>query len=257
MSAASRRFIGVAAVAGIAALLLAMAAAPTPATAQSANEPVFEIELDRNGSARVTLTLAFDLTTGAEQDAFRTLREDDRARTDVTTRFRDRLRSIANESEDRTGREMRVYDATADLAVTDGNETGIVALSVAWDGLAAVRDGHLIVTEPFASGYTPDRTFIVRVDAPEGYRLTAARPTPKSRSGTTATWEAGTKLKGFRVAFSPERETPLPTEVLDEAADPATATSASTRTGGQPGLGAAAAALAILAAASAAVRRYR
>lgn len=253
MSAAARRSLGAAAAVGIAAALLVSAVAPV--AAQSASEPVFEIELDRDGSARVNLTLAFDLTSGAEKDAFGTLREDEKARTDVTTRFRDRLRSIANESEARTGREMRVHDGTINLTTSDDGEVGFVVLSVAWDGLAAVKDGHLIVTEPFASGYTPDRTFIVRVDAPAGYRLTAARPTPKSRDATSVTWAAGTKLKGFRVAFSPEEATALPTEALDEAADPATATT--TGTGGQPGLGAAAAVLAILAASLAAARRYR
>ena len=135
----------------------------------------------------------------------------------------------------------------------DGRFDGIVTLSVTYVGLAAVADDTLTVTEPFASGFEPDRRFVVT--APDGYAVAAATPAADTSGDARVVYDAGTHLSGFELVLEPTG-TPSPTETpvktmanTDEPSD------GGTDTGGQPGFGAVAAALALVAAALVAVCR--
>ncbi|PSP95866.1 hypothetical protein BRC91_00805 [Halobacteriales archaeon QS_4_62_28] len=56
----------------------------------------------------------------------------------LAQRFQDRLANVAATTENRTGREMSVQSASAEL--TSEASTGIVELSAQWHGLGATTD---------------------------------------------------------------------------------------------------------------------
>lgn len=216
--------------------LLAIATAGPLAAAQTADEPAFVVVLDDDGSADITLRVTFDLATDEERQAFETLQEDEEARQAARDRFLSRLRAVANQAGNDTGRDMRVTDATVELSTSSDGETGIVELTASWSGLAAVEDDTLVLTEPFASGFSPERPFVLR--APDGYEIASARPSPDQQSASSATWQSGTELSGLSVELTPTD-------------------GGGAQSGGQPGFGPLAAIAALLAAAAGAVARRR
>lgn len=217
-------------------VLVALATAVAPVAGQDDAEPAFVVEVHADGSAAVSVRSTFDLTTEAEREAFQSLVDDERVQQDAAGRFLDRLRPVASGAANATGREMAVTDATVDLRRTADGETGVVTLSVTWAGLAAVEGDRLVVTEPFASGFAPDRPFVLR--APDGYEVTSAAPEPAATARAEATWTAGADLSGFAVEMQP------------------TATDDAARSGGQPGFGVTTAVLAgIVGVLTAAARR--
>lgn len=176
-------------------VLLVSSLAAAPAAAAEHPEEEFFVELDAEGDADVAVTYAYDLETDSERAAFEELETDETAREELATQFRNRMRSVAADAADATGREMTVTDASAEVSTAD--DVGVVTLSVSWEGLAAVDGDRLTVTEPFASGFEPNRTFTVA--APDGYEVTSATPEPSSSGAATASWAAGTSLQGFEL----------------------------------------------------------
>ena len=228
-------------VAGTLVGLLVLAALAPPVAAQSDAHEAFVVELAADGTATITVTFAYDLTDANERDAFRTLVDDGTARDDLRSRFSDRLQRVAADAAEATDRELVVRDASIDVSTADGGDTGVVALSVVVAGLAVQEDGQLVLTEPFASGYEPDRLFVVVV--PDGYAIAEAAPAPDERDGTRVAWAAGTSLDGFRVVAQP----------TDDGGDDTGADGTSIP--GQPGFGVGIALLALLAAVTFAARR--
>ncbi|MFB6221747.1 MAG: PGF-CTERM sorting domain-containing protein [Halolamina sp.] len=186
----------------IVAMLLLTPAASTGAAHSDGHlpsKPAFVVDLDEDGSARVTVTVTFNLSSDDEQRAFESLRENETARQQRTERFGDRMRAIAATTQNETGREMTVRDAAIEFVEQNG--TGIVALSVTWEGLAAQTDEGLVLREPFNSGFDINRTF--RVVGPQGYTLAAVTPEPADRSENAATWGPSAGFDGFRAVFAP------------------------------------------------------
>ena len=179
-------------------LLVASLSAAPVAAAEGATEE-FRVELDASGDADVAVTYTYDLETDGERAAFEELQENATAREELATRFENRMASVAADAADATGREMTVADAGAEVRTADG--VGVVTLSVRWSGLAAVDGDRLTVTEPFASGFEPNRTFTVA--APDGYAVTSATPEPSSSGSASASWAAGTSLQGFELVAAP------------------------------------------------------
>lgn len=176
---------------------LGVAVGPVTAADQQ-TEPAFVVQLQADGSAEVTLTLTYDLENSDQRDAFRTLQNDSDARTALRDRFASRMATVARDASNATGREMSVRDGSVELAVHD--DVGVVRLSVTWTNLAAVSDdGRFVVTEPFASGFQPDRKLTVR--GPDGYHLVRAAPSADASEANVATWAAGSNLSGFEAAF--------------------------------------------------------
>lgn len=240
----------------LAVLVVCSAVGVAPAAAQSDGPtPTFGVDLAADGSAELTLTLVFNLSTDPERAAFDELRNNGTAQEETRIRFRNRMEAVAADARNETGREMSIEDAAIALEKTDSGDFGVVSLSVTYVGLAAVEDGTLTVTEPFASGFEPDRRFVVT--APGSWAIAAQQATPQpSGEGSLnrAVYEPGTDLSGFELVF--EKGTPTATESpvrtmanTDETPDPGT------DSGGQPGFGAVAAVLALLAAGLVAVRR--
>lgn len=186
--------------------LVTVPVAATAATAQSTEsaatlpaESAFVVDIETDGSARVTLVTTFDLTTDSEREAFEALRTNETAREQRTNRFATRMQVIANRAENDTGRDMAIRNSA--MAFTTENDTGIVGLSVTWDGLAAQEGDRLVLREPFASGFDIDRPF--RVVGPDGYALGTATPTPTNQQQNSATWSATTQFEGFETVFTP------------------------------------------------------
>jgi hypothetical protein len=94
---------------------------------------------------------------------------------------------------------MTISDVTADLE--SRNDQGVAELTVTWTNLSATDGDALVVTEPFASGYTPDRRFTV--EGPDGYAFQDATPSPDESGENSASWQAGTNLTGFEASFAP------------------------------------------------------
>lgn len=237
MNRIPRRALGLVCCVALLSTMMAM-----PAAAQSDGEE-FRVGLDVDSGANVSITYAYDLASDNEADAFETISQNETVRTALADRFESRMDSVAERSAERTDREMSVTNAAIDLERADG--VGVVTLSVHWNGLAAVNDGTVTVTEPFASGFSPDRS--LTVSAPDGYAITTATPAPSVSDGTTATWEAGADLDDFEVTA--ER-----TEA-ESATDSADGTPTDGETENTPGFGIAVTVVALVAAAMMARRR--
>lgn len=178
-------------------VVVSLLVAAPPATA--ATSPSFTVDLQENGDADVSVSYTFDLHTDSEQAAFDELRENQSARDAIASRFEGRLDAVAANAADRTGRRMSVSDAAVDIS-TDGS-VGVVTLQATWQGLAAVEDDQLVLTEPFASEFSPDRRFVVTL--PDGY---TAEVTPEtgSQDGNQLTWDSETSLDGFELVATEE-----------------------------------------------------
>ena len=184
------------AVLGVVALLLVSALATPVAAASDAEseEPTLHVDLEANGDATVSLVSVYDLSDPDERDAFESLREDERVQEESLERFADRLDGLAASVD-----EAQSIDAESVDVHTD-DDRGIVTLSVTWSGLADLEDDTLVLTEPFASGFDPDRTLLVT--APDGSTIESTGTDTATVDETQATWEPGADLSGFEVAVS-------------------------------------------------------
>ena len=179
---------------GVLLCVLVLSATTAPAAAAS-NDDRFRVALDTEGDADVSVTYTYDLETDGEQAAFEELASNETARQRLATRFENRMWAVADGASNETGRDMAVGDATVETADDDG--VGTVTLSVRWENLAAVDGDRLTVTEPFASGFEPDRRFVV--EAPDGYAVASATPAPSASDDGRASWAAGSSLSGFEL----------------------------------------------------------
>lgn len=182
----------------LAALLLAATVtgvAGSTRAGQVGTQPSFVVTLSEDGSAKMTATVTFSLDTATGAAAFSKFRNNETARENLRKAFLDQMRAAAANGTNATGREMTVEGASIDIRTAGSESVGVIVLSARWTGLAAVENGSLVVTEPFANAFQPERTFVVRW--PDGYRLDAATPTPDDTSETSATWQKGTDLEGF------------------------------------------------------------
>lgn len=165
------------------------------------DQETFEVTLDADGDATVTITSTYDLTVDERRQAFRSLQNDQATRDQYAADWADQLGIVATNASEATGREMTIKQPSISASTTNGGDTGLVTLKVTWMNLAAVDGETLRVTEPFSSGFTPDRQFTVVT--PEGYELTANQPAPETTEATSAAYPPGTNLSGFEVTAAP------------------------------------------------------
>lgn len=232
--------------AALAVLVLLASGLAAPAAAQEAPSPSFVVDLHADGSATVTATFTFDLTSDAERLAFEAFGNDSTAREDLRARFEERLAAVIAAAENRTGRSMAIDDPTIDIRSV--GETGVVTVAVDWSGLARSVDGTLVVTEPFASEFSPDRRFVIRL--PDGYEVSSVTPAPDKQTANSLEWAAGSDLEGFEVRLT-RTATDGPAESTTDGP-----TDATTETPGQPGFGVGIA-IAVLLTAGGLLARYR
>lgn len=159
------------------------------------------VDLEADGDATVIVTQSFDLADDADREAFEALRNNETKRDRLERRTATRLERVADGASNETDRTMTIDGAEASFETTDDGERGRVEIAVTWRNLAAVDGEALRVDEPFASGFDPDRAFVVR--PPDGYALTEATPEPATADGDRLTWTADASLEGYEVRLSP------------------------------------------------------
>ncbi len=218
---------------------------------EDANPPAFVVALAEDGSAAVTVTYTFDLSDDARQAAFEELRDNETAAAAVEERFGRQLGAVASDAGNATGREMSITGV--DVAFATDGETGVVRLTATWDGLAATEGDGLTVTEPFASGFEPDRTFVVTV--PEGYAVDSVSPEPDRRESGQLAWDAGSDLSGFELTATEDASTDGSDGESGDSGDGSSADGTASAGGSGPGFGPVVAVLAVLAVAGLATRR--
>lgn len=179
----------------LAVTALLVGAAVGPAAATQSVSPSMTVDLAADGNAEITVVSTFDLESDDQQAAFDELQNNETARNAYLDRFSDRWTGVATATEARTDREMSISDTSLELS-REGS-TGVATFSVTWENLAAVEDGTLTLSEPFASEFTPDRQFTVVL--PDGYELSSATPEPSSESDGRLVYAAGASFDGFSV----------------------------------------------------------
>ncbi|GAA0310123.1 DUF7345 domain-containing protein [Halarchaeum salinum] len=164
----------------------------------------FVVDLQANGSATVTVELTYDLESDTEQAAFTDLKHNETLQQQARTNFAERMQQVAA-AENQTDREMATKHARIAFQTANNGSLGVISLSIHWRALAAVNGESLVLTEPFASGFEPDRPFVVT--APVGDVLVEATPPADSTNQGRAVWAANASLEGFQATFAPTEMT--------------------------------------------------
>lgn len=203
------------------------------------SESALVVDLETDGDATVTVVLTFDLEDDADRAAFEELRTNDTRRERLETRTATRLENVAEGASEETGREMAIDGTAVSFETDDDADRGIVAIAATWHNLAAVEDGNLRLDEPFASGFAPDRPFVLH--PPDGYDLERSTHEPTSVEDGRLVWSAGTDLDGYEVLVSSAEDGSSATgsDAEGDGADDAGAD-------GQPGFGVAIGLLSLL-----------
>lgn len=185
-------------------LLTTTGIAPVAAHQDHEVSPTFQIDLNRDGSAQVSILMVYHLDTDDERLAFQTLQNDSEARADARDRFTSRMSTVASDASTAIGRQMTVSEAAIDLSVSDDGSLGIVRLSVAWSNFAGLNDGELVVTEPLASGLQIDRQVVMTL--PDGYTVMSVTPEADAVSDGRLVWRPGTDFSGFELVATPDED---------------------------------------------------
>ena len=167
----------------------------TTAAHDDGTAPAFVAEMEGDGTVEVTVRYAFDLRDEARADAFAELQTNETARAAFLTTFQDRMELVANDTAAATDRDVTVGNASA--AFRTAGSTGVVELSVPIRNLAAVDGDRVVLSEPFASNFQPDREF--QVVLPDGYELVSATPESTDTGDGEVAYAAGTSLDGFEL----------------------------------------------------------
>lgn len=192
------------------ALVASMAATPVAAHGEQQSE--FLVDLDTSGDATVSVTLTYDLHSEEEREAFRELQENTTAQEAHAERFENRMTAVAADASNATGRDMAVADASAEVVETQ--DVGLLTLEVSWTNLAAVDGDRLTLTEPFSSGFEPEMAFVVAI--PQEYERVSTTPEPSSSTTETATWDADTDLRDFKLVAESSPEEGSPTDETED-----------------------------------------
>lgn len=186
----------------------------------------------------MTVRYTFDLNDDARADAFAELQDNGTAQEAFVTTFEDRIGLVATGTAEATGRDVAAGDA--DIAFRTADSTGVVELSVPVENLAAVDGDRVVLSEPFASNFDPEREF--RVVLPDGYEVVSATPEPTSAGGGEFVYAADAGLDGFEVVAEQRDSDPGDSTDGANSTDSADGTDAggSTAGAGGPGFGVAA-----------------
>ena len=197
-----------------------------PAVAQTDPSSSVVVRIDADGDAEVTLLQRFDLRNESDRRAFERIGTDASVRDRLTGQYGDRMRAVIAATANETGRPMSGGPVEFETRRVDGGSTGVVALTIPWDGLAVAEGDRLVVSEPFDGGFEPTGSFVLV--GPPGSVVVEVTPEPSTADGRSLKWAPGTGIDGFRAVY---------------AADPAAGGRSSTF--GQPGFGFALAAVAL------------
>lgn len=206
-----RGLLAVAVVIALCGVGLALAGSAA-GTHEQPDRTVFAVLLEADGDAEVVSVTSYDLGDDEEREAYESLRDDGTEQADRRDAFVAEIEEQAARSAEATGREMRVHGAevrTYEDETEEGDEYGRFEIRVRWDGLAAVDGESVVVTEPFAGGYEPDRR--IAVHGPDGYVRDAVRPEPEFAGRDSGMWNPeAVDLEGFEARFVAEGQVGTP-----------------------------------------------
>lgn len=198
VSAVSILFVGIALIVGVGVAFTVLGTAEQTAP-HDADEPGFVVDVQADGDARMHVTYTYNLTDEERKQAFSDLQDSERSREYFRDEFESRLSAVAANASERVDRTMSVSNATIQLETID--DTGVVTVSISWHNLAGHDGDDLVVTEPFTSGFFPDRPFYVVL--PANYTVSSVTPGPATSTDESLQWDAGTDLTGFELVLSP------------------------------------------------------
>jgi hypothetical protein len=156
-------------------------------------------ELTADGDANVFHVTTYNLSVDEERSAYDAIADNETARVEHREEAMSDLQAAAATGRNGSELDMRVRDPAVETYERDGY--GYVTVTATWEPLAYHNETMVVVTEPFRSGYEPDRD--VTIHGPEGYRRGVVQPNPGLARLNSAVWsEDTTDFSEFYAAFN-------------------------------------------------------
>ncbi|MEF8808502.1 DUF7345 domain-containing protein [Natronomonas sp.] len=182
-------------------------------------------ELAADGDAEVVHVTTYNLSVAEEQSAYAAFADNETARADHREAVMSDFQAAAATGRNGSALDMRVRDSAVETYERDGY--GYVTVTATWENLAYHNETMVVVTEPFASGYEPDRD--VTIHGPEGYQRGVVHPSPGLARLNSAVWsEDTTDFSEFYAGFN-EHDGGTETAAGDSADGPDATTAAPDR----------------------------
>lgn len=164
--------------------------APAVQEQPEADNTVTRIELDADGDARWRVRIRTRLATDEDVEEFRAFQREFRNDTGrYLDPFRERLRGVASEAADGTGRSMAAGNFSASTSVQEvPRRWGVVTYEFTWTNFARTEGDAVVVGDVFAGGFFLAENDSLAVFGPDGYRVAAAEPTPDETGDGSVTW---------------------------------------------------------------------
>ncbi|WP_336136581.1 DUF7345 domain-containing protein [Natronomonas amylolytica] len=191
------------------------------------------IELAPDGDADVVHVTTYNLSVDEERSAYNGLADNETARAEHREATLSDLQAAAATGRNGSELDMRVRNPAVETSERDGY--GYVTVTATWESLAYHNETMVVVTEPFRSGYEPDRD--VTIHGPEGYRRGVVQPRPGIARLNSAVWSyEGTDFSDLYAGFEEHDDGTETTTATDAPSDGPEATTAAPD-GGLKGVG--------------------
>lgn len=182
-----RRILALVVVLGLAAAL--GAGVGTAAHDEPDRHQIVGIELAADGDATVYYVESYNLSNESERAEFEEFQDNETKRQQLREETVTGFEEAAAGGRERTELDMRIEDPAIETYEQDGH--GRVAVSVQWRNLAFADEERVVVTEPFAGGYTPDVNRVAMHGPPE-YQRGTTQPEPARARANSSLWNPET-----------------------------------------------------------------
>lgn len=152
---------------------------------------VTRISVRASGNATWAVAVRTRLETEDEVEQYRAFQERFRNNTSrYLETYRERIRSVVDDAERVTGREMRATNFSASTDVQEvPRRWGVITYRFRWTNFAARPNSTaLVVGDVFQGGYYLDEDDIFSVEAPDGYAVATVSPAPDERDSGIVRW---------------------------------------------------------------------
>ncbi|MDS0284091.1 helix-turn-helix transcriptional regulator [Haloarcula onubensis] len=231
-----------AAVATLAAVLLVVSLAASPAVAAAGADRLqtpdrfdtttFRVTLYENGSATWTMAHYQPLETENETDQFRAYATDfENNETGLYSDFVADAEALTTTGTEKTGRQMDASNFQRSAGVEPGQNRGAVRMSFLWTNFARTYAERVVVSDVFDDGFYLGAGQRMVFEHDTSMVFTAARPTPASRSDPDSLQASGSITYAGERSFTSSR----PYVELAQPDTPGTATPNVTNASATPG----------------------
>lgn len=148
--------------------------APVERSNESTSFDSLRVNVQPDGTARVTAMTAYNLANSAENRTFTRLEANESAQRDAVDRFRTQLRGYIDSAANLTDREMAVENASISLRRTGNGSTGIVAYRATWVNLSSSDVARIRL--PPTEQFDPVKELII--ERPSTHQFWAVEPAP-------------------------------------------------------------------------------